>query len=135
MIILKSTPMSDRDIDHYRAELNRPRVKPGECDHPECTGVHSHSRPREEWCPRTQDQDRDWDNNIARGLYKYLWSLRASIDTAADLVEELGGPSAATRSNRHHAEPIPSGAEMPRNRAIVEGARKRRLDAVTTEAT
>lgn len=80
MIILRSMPLTDEEVNHYRAILDRPRVKPGECEHPECTGVHSHSRPREEWCPRTVDQDRDWDNGLNRSTYKYLWGLRGRAD-------------------------------------------------------
>jgi hypothetical protein len=71
--------------------LDRKRVKSGDCPHPKCTGVHSHSRPRSEWCPRTYDLDREWDNSMERTFYKSMWALRSGIDRKQAQSESLGG--------------------------------------------
>lgn len=102
------------DIEKMLEPLTRKRVKPGECDHPKCTGVHSHSRPRSEWCPRTDDQDRQWDNSTDRAFYKSMWALRTGLSENQATAEALG---ASPTDYDPWAEPI-SGARNARLRKL-----------------
>jgi len=92
MNTIYSHTFTQPDLEAMVAKWDSFKLKPGEeCQsipgepwQGPCTGVHSHSRPHEEWCPRTKALDRRWDSTSHRSMYKTLWALRERIDAGPD---------------------------------------------------